>query len=93
MGGSFFAVLVIFFGGLLLIKLITSIVGLIMFKRWKTDGGPDWEDWRTWRSHKYHHHCGPYHHGPWGPYPFSRMKETPDDESGEETQSGQTKGS
>ena len=35
MGGSFLTVLAIFFGGMLLIKLISSIVGLIMFRRWK----------------------------------------------------------
>jgi len=73
MGGSFLPFLAIFFGGILLIKLITSIVGLVMFKRWKTEGGPDWDEMKArkygmFRHHPYHY--GPCHPGPWGAYPM-----------------------
>jgi len=90
MGGSFFTVLAIFFGGLLLIKLITSIVGLVMFNRWKKEGGPEWDDMK---AHKYgmfrHHpyHYGPCHPGPWGAYPIKEKPAADDgipDEGGEE---------
>jgi len=84
MGGSFFTVLAVFFGGILLIKLITSIVGLVMFKRWKTEGGSEWEDWM---SHKFRHHpahYGLHHMGHWGPYPYPPQRKPVDEEgSGE----------
>jgi hypothetical protein len=87
-GGSFLTFLAIFLGGILLIKLITSIVGLIMFKRWKTEMGPEWEDWH---ARKYHHHFyGPCHPGPWGPYPFSAMKIKGEEKSKDETPPDQT---
>jgi|GEM_PF-2498968 len=73
MGGSFLPFLAIFFGGILLIKLITSIVGLVMFKRWKTEGGSDWDEMKAWkyRNFRHHsHHFGPCHPGPWGAYPI-----------------------
>jgi len=70
-GGSFLTILAVFFGGILLIKLITSIVGLVMFKRWKDEGGQEGEDWGPY--HKFGHHpafCGPGHMGHWGPFPY-----------------------
>ena len=73
MGGSFLPFLAIFFGGILLIKLITSIVGLVMFKRWKTEGGPDWDEMKAWKYNNFRphaHHFGPCHPGPWGAYPI-----------------------
>ena len=78
MGGSFLPFLAIFFGGILLIKLITSIVGLVMFKRWKTEGGPDWDEMKAWkyRSHRHPHHFSPCHPGPWGVYPMKGKPET-----------------
>lgn len=69
--GSFLTVLAVFFGGLLLIKLIMSTIGLVMYKRWKDEGGQDGEDWGPY--HKFGHHpafCGPHHMGPWGPYSY-----------------------
>jgi len=89
MGGSFLPVLAIFFGGILLIKLITSIVGLVMFKRWKTEGGPDWDEMKASKYWKFRqpHHYGPCHPGPWGAY---YMKDKPEAEGdipeGEEDQ-------
>ena len=77
MSGSFLPFLAIFFGGILLIKMITSIVGLVMFKRWKTEGGPDWDEMKAWKFNKFRpgpHHCGPHYPGPWGTYP---MKDKP----------------
>jgi hypothetical protein len=86
-GGSFFGILAIFLGGILLIKLITSIIGLVMFNKWRAEGGKDWEDWRY---HKYHHHpvsCGPGYFGPWGPYPRpSKWKAAGEDKTQEETE-------
>lgn len=85
-GGSFLPVLAIFLGGILLVKLITSIVGLVMFKRWKDKGGPEWDEWK---AHKYHgHHFGPCQPGPWGFYPYSPMKKGAD-ESEKDTQPDQ----
>lgn len=81
MGGSFFPILAIFFGGILLIKLITSIVGLMMFNRWKKEGGPEWDEMKAakyYRFWNHRHHCGPYHAGPWGPYPIKDKPETGD---------------
>ncbi len=81
MGGSFLPLLVIFFGGMLLIKLITSIVGLVMFKRWKTEGGPDWDEMKAWKHNRFKHHpyhFGPHHCGPWAAYP---IKEEAEDET------------
>ena len=77
MGVSFLPILAIFLGGMLLIKLITSIIGLVMFKRWKTEGGPDWDEMKVWkyRNFRHHpHHFGPCHPGPWGAY---YMKDEP----------------
>jgi hypothetical protein len=76
MGGSFLSFLAIFFGGILLIKMITSIVGLVMFKRWKGEGGPDWDEMkaRKYRNFRHPHHFGPCHPGPWGTY---HMKDEP----------------
>lgn len=71
MNGSFLTILAIFFGGILLIKLISSIIGLVMFKRWKTEGGPDWDEMRAWKSGHFRHHphhYGPCYPGPWGAY-------------------------
>lgn len=81
MGGSFLTFLAIFFGGILLIKLITSIVGLVMFKRWRTEGGPEWDEMKGGKYHNFRHHphhFGPCHPGPWGAYP---IKEKPEAES------------
>ena len=83
-GGSFLPFLAIFFGGILLIKLITSIIGLVMFKRWKEEGGSEMEDWKAWKFHQYRHyqqHCGPFHGGPWGAYP---IREKPVDKENSE---------
>ncbi len=92
MGGSFLPVLAIFLGGILLIKLITSIVGLVMFKRWKTEGGPGWDEMKAWKYSNFRphsHHFGPCHPGPWGAYPMQGEPgldaETP--EEGEEKSS------
>ncbi len=76
MGGSFLPFLAIFFGGILLIKMITSIVGLVMFKRWRTEGGSDWDEMKAhkYRNFRHPHHFGPCHPGPWGAYP---MKDEP----------------
>ena len=76
LGGSFLPFLAVFFGGLLLIKLITSIVGLVMFKRWRTEGGPDWDEMNAWKYRHFRHpgHFGPCHPGPWGAY---YMKDKP----------------
>ena len=82
MGGSFLTVLAVFFGGLLLIKLIISIVGLVMFKRWKDEGGPGGEDWGPY--HKFRHppaFCGPHYMGHWGPYPYPPHRKPADDDS------------
>jgi hypothetical protein len=71
MGGTFLTVAAIFLGGILLIKLVTSIIGLVMFNRWKKEGftaPEDWESWKGHRFHPYHSHCGLYH-GPWKAYP------------------------
>jgi len=89
--GTFLTFIAIFFGGILLIKLITSIVGLVMFKRWKSEGGPDIKEWKAWKYHKFHHHghCVPYPPGPWGAYPFSPEKTEGTDEGGEENQPDQ----
>lgn len=81
LGGSFFTILAIFFGGVLLIKLITSIVGLVMYRRWKADGGPEWDEMKSWkyRNFRHHpHHFGPCHPGPWGAY---YMKDEPGSEA------------
>ncbi len=78
MSGSFLPVLFIFLGGILLIKLITSIVGLVMFKRWKTEGGPDWDEMKAWNYQRFWHHphhCGPWHPGHWGAYMFKEKPE------------------
>ena len=64
MGGSFLPFLAIFFGGILLVKLISSIVGFVMFKSWKTEAGPDWEDWKAMKYNRYGphgHHCRPHY--------------------------------
>lgn len=77
MGGYFLPFLAIFFGGILLIKLVSSIVGLVMFKRWKAEGGPDWDEMKAWKyrnSWHHPHHFGPCHPGPWSGYP---MKDEP----------------
>ena len=70
MGGSFLPFLAIFLGGILLIKMVSSIVGLVMFKRWKTEGGPDWDEMKAWkhRNYRHPHHFGPWHPGSWGAY-------------------------
>jgi hypothetical protein len=83
-GGSVLPILAIFLGGILLIKLITSIIGLIMFRKWKSEGGPGWEKWKGYR----HHHpafCGPYHHGGWGPFPYPPYGMGKEEEAPEET--------
>ena len=90
MGVSFLPILAIFFGGFLLIKMISSIVGLVMFKRWKTEGGPDWDEMKAWNHQRFRHHphhCGPYQAGPWGAYP---IKEKPEAE-GETPEAGDDK--
>jgi hypothetical protein len=82
MDGSFLTVLAIFFGGILLIKLIMSTIGLVMYKRWKDEGGPDGEDWGPY--HKFGHHpafCGPHHMGHWGPYPYPPRRKPADGDS------------
>jgi hypothetical protein len=82
MGGSFITVLAVFFGGLLLIKLIMSTIGLVMYKRWKDEGGPDGEDWGPY--HKFGHHpafCGPHHMGHWGPYRYPPRRKPADGDS------------
>jgi len=78
-GGSFLPILAIFLGGILLIKMITSIVGLVMFKRWRTEGGPDWDAMKTWRhrNFRHHHHFDPCYPGPWDAY---YMKDRPEPE-------------
>ena len=68
--GSFLTVLALFFGGILLIKLITSIIGLIMFKKWKDEGGPEWEGWKAYKFRPHHAYCGPWHYGGWSPHPY-----------------------
>ena len=76
--GSFLTVLAIFFGGILLIKLITSMIGLIMFKKWKDEGGPGWEEWKAYKFRPHPAHCGPWHYGGWGPHfypPYPGWKE------------------
>ena len=90
-GGTFLTYLAVFFGCILLIKLITSIVGLVMFNRWKSEDSPDNENWKAWKFHRFHHHghCAPYPPGPWGPYPFSPMKKEGTEESGDENQPDQ----
>ena len=83
---SFLPFLAIFFGGILLIKLITSIIGLVMFKKWRTEGGPEWEDWKAYKFRPHPgHHCGPYQHGPWGAYPFPPKWKGEAEEPSEET--------
>ena len=87
MGGSFLPILLIFFGGLMLIKLITSIAGLVMFKRWKTEGGPDWDEMKAWQHSRFRHHprhYGPHHCGPWGAYPIKEEAEEETPPEGEE---------
>jgi hypothetical protein len=82
MGGSFFTVLAVFFGGILLIKLITSIVGLVMFKRWKAEGGPEGEDWNPYYKFRHHPaHWGPHPMGHWGPYPYPPHRKPSDEGS------------
>jgi hypothetical protein len=68
--GSFLTILAFFFGGILLIKLITSVIGLVMFRKWKDEGGPAWENWMEYRFGPRPAHCGPWHHGGWGHYPY-----------------------
>ncbi len=89
MGGSFFSVVALFFGGILLIKLITSIIGLVMFKRWKTEGGPEWEDWKYSKFRPHPHHCGPYYRGHWGPTPYPPQAKAAEDESPAESAEGE----
>ena len=84
-GGSFLPFLAIFFGGILLIKLITSIIGLVMFNKWKTEGGSEWEDWKAYKYRPHPGRCGPYHHGPWGAYPYPPRWKADTDETSEET--------
>ena len=86
-GGSFLPFLAIFFGGILLIKLITSIIGLVMFKKWKEEGGPGWENWKAYKFRPHPAHCGPWHHGGWGPYPYPPPQGW--EEGGEGTPEGQ----
>ena len=81
-GGSFLTVLAIFFGGMLLIKLISAIVGMIMFRRWKKEMGDKWEDMGP--SHYRKFRRGPWgywHHGPWGYYPIKRDPEAESEDS------------
>ena len=83
MGGTFLTVLAVFFGGILLIKLISSIVGLVMFNRWRKKAGKDWDPSKAWRYRKFYghpHHWGPHHYGPWGGYP---PNDDPEAESGD----------
>jgi len=89
MGISFLPILAIFLGGLLLIKMITSIVGLVMFNRWKTEGGPDWDEMKAWKYRHFRHHpphFGACHPGPWGAYYIKDQPEAEADapEEGEE---------
>jgi len=80
--GSFLTVLAVFFGGLLLIKLIFSIIGLVMYKRWKDEGGSEGEDWGPY--HKFGHRpafCRPHHMGHWGPYPYPPRRKPADGDS------------
>jgi len=71
-GGSFLPVLAIFLGGILLVKLITSIVGLVMFKRWKDKDGSEWDEMKAWKAHRFHryHHWGHCPPGYWDAYPI-----------------------
>ena len=71
-GGSFFPVFAVFLGGILLIKLISSIVGLVMFNRWRKEKGDDWESMGPWHFHKFRGHWAPCHPGPWDAYPIKR---------------------
>lgn len=91
-GGSFFSILALFFGGILLIKLITSIIGLVMFNKWKTEGGPDWEDWKAKRYYPHPHHCGPYYRKWWGsraypPHTIDPVEESSQEQDKEKTES------
>ena len=86
MGGSFFTFLAIFFGGLLLIKLISAIVGLVMFRRWKKEMGDKWEDMGPWHYRKFRRGWGHWHPGPWGPYPMKADPEAGSDESESESE-------
>ena len=83
-GGSFFSILALFFGGILLIKVITSIVGLVLFNKWKAEGGPDWEDWMANRYYPHPHHCGPYYRKWWGPHAYPPHTKDPVEESSQE---------
>ena len=67
--GSFLPILALFFGGILLVKLITSVIGLVMFRKWKDEVGPDWEGWKGYKYRRYPAFCGPHHYGHWGPFP------------------------
>ena len=84
-GGSFLPILAIFLGGILLIKLITSIIGLIMFRKWKAEGGSGWEGWKGYRYGPHPAHCGPWHHGHWGPYPHPPWWKEREEKRGEES--------
>jgi hypothetical protein len=87
LGGSFLPILAIFLGGILLIKLITSIIGLVMFNKWKAEVGPDWKKWKYHRFRPFPTHCGPfgYHgHGHWGPHPYPFQEQEGTEEVPEE---------
>lgn len=75
LGGSFFTILAVFLGGILLIKLISSIAGLVMFNRWRKEKGADWEPMGPWHHRKFHGHWGPCHPGPWDTYPIKRKED------------------
>ncbi len=82
MGGSFLTIIAVFFGGILLIKLIISIVGLVMFKRWKAEGGADGEDWGPYHKFGYHPiFCRPHYMDHWGPYPYPPHRKPADGDS------------
>ena len=81
---SFLTVIAVFLGGILLIKLVSAIVGLVMFNRWKKAAGEDWVKMGPWSPRKTHRmggnwaHCGPWHPGPWDTYPIKGEPETPE---------------